>query len=556
MCSRLGHFFFILTASVASATAAEFRSFDGLGVNQSHPTWGAAGAALNRMAPADYADGVAAPSGVRRPGPREISNAVVAQAGSILDPRGLSSWVFQWGQFLDHDLGLTPVGVASDYFPIAIPAGDPIFDPDGAGGVTMPLVRSAYDPASGGSGDQPRSQINAVTSYIDASNVYGSDAARATALRTGVGGLLRCSPGDMLPYNTMGVSNGDGGSPHPEAFYAAGDERANEQVGLTAVHTVFMREHNRLAGELATANPGWDDEQLYQQARKYVGAQIQAITYHEFLPALLGPYAPSALGAYDPSIDATILNEFSAAFYRVGHTMLSPQLLRTTDDGSPAPAGPLALRDAFFQPAKMSTPEEMEQLLKGLTMQVQQKVDVHLVDDVRNFLFGEPNAGGFDLAALNIQRGRDHGLPDYNTLRGAFGLSPVESFGDVSSDAELAEALASLYGGVSDVDPWIGALAEDHLPGASVGPLVAAALIEQFTRLRDGDRFWYLHDPDFTPDELAWLDATRLSDVLLRNTGLTNLPANVFFAVPEPNAAALLLVGGVAVWIARRRRFL
>lgn len=555
MYCRLGTFWSVVLAA-AMASGAEFRSYDGAGNNLSHPTWGAAGSQLARMAPNYYVDGASTPAGRSRPGPREISNAIVAQVESILDPRGLSDWVFQWGQFIDHDIDLTPVTDPGESFPIAIPWGDPIFDPLGAGAATMPFVRSQSDPATGDSSANPRQQINAITSYLDASNIYGSDGARAMALRTGVGGMLRCSPGDMLPYNTMGVPNGDGGSPDPEAFYAAGDVRANEQVGLTAVHTLFMREHNRLAAELATSHPDWSDEQLYQQARKYVGAEIQAITYNEFLPALLGPYAPSALGAYDPAIDASILTEFSTALFRVGHTMLSPQLLRIADDGSPAPEGPLPLRDAFFQPANMSTPQEMEHLLKGLASQTQQAVDVHLVDDVRNFLFGEPIAGGFDLAALNIQRGRDHGLPDYNTVREAFGLSPVVSFDEITSDAALAMDLEATYGDVDHLDVWVGALAEDHLFGASVGPLVAAALTEQFVRLRDGDRFWYLSDPDLSPQELAWLDDTRLSDVILRNTNITELQPNVFYSVPEPTTFLLaLLIATTSCLAMRGRRF-
>jgi hypothetical protein len=106
----------------------------------------------------------------------------------------------------------------------------------------------------------------------------------------------------------------------------------------------------------------------------------------------------------------------------------------------------------------------------------------------------------------------------------------VTSFDEITSDADLAATLAELYGDVNNIDPLIGALAEDHLPGASVGPLAAAGLAWQFTRLRDGDRFWYEDDSAFTFEDLAALRATRLSDIIRRNTGITNLQDNVFFA--------------------------
>ena len=319
-----------------------------------------------------------------------------------------------------------------------------------------------------------------------------------------------------------------------------------------------MREHNRLADQIAAANPGWSDEQVYQRARKLVGAEIQSITYHEFLPALLGPSAPGLNSVYDPTTNASVSTEFSTALFRVGHTMLSPQLLRIQNDGTPAPGGPMSLRDAFFLPTNLSSgPHEIEYLLKGLASDQQQEVDMHLVDDVRNFLFGEPLVGGFDLASLNIQRGRDHGLPDYNTVREAFGLPAVHSFADITNDPVVQASLQSLYGSVDKIDVWVGALSEDHLPGSQVGPLIAAGLEDEFRRARDGDRFWYLRDSDLSANDLAYLNSTTLSDVIRWNTSITNLQTNVFFMVPEPAALLLALsgiVGSCALSLGRRKR--
>jgi hypothetical protein len=158
-------------------------------------------------------------------------------------------------------------------------------------------------------------------------------------------------------------------------------------------------------------------------------------------------------------------------------------------------------------------------------------VDNQLVDSLRNFLFGQPGEGGFDLASLNIQRGRDHGLADYNRVRRAYGLPRVRSFAQISSDPEIQQKLRDLYGDVDNIDLWVGGLAEDHLPGSSFGPLITRVMADQFERVRDGDRFWYQRV--FSGAQLAQLENTRLSDIIKRNTSITNLQDNVFFMRAE-----------------------
>jgi hypothetical protein len=542
---------FCALAASAVALRAENRTIDGSNNNESNTDWGSAGSILQRQSAADYADGFSAPSGALRPNPRLVSNTIASQSGLMPNSHALSNWVFQWGQFIDHDISLTNTALPAESLPIAIPMGDEYFDPASTGTQTMAFSRSEYDPSTGTT--NPREQINSITSYLDASMIYGSDAVRAEMLRTLDGGRLKTSAGDLLPFNTFGLDNATGGNPFADTFYVAGDVRANEQVGLTAVHTLFLREHNRLADEIAAANVGWSDEQIYQRARKLVGAEIQAITFNEFLPALLGPHAPlNVAGTYNDEVNATTLTEFSTALYRIGHTMLSPQLLRMENDGTPSPGGPMDLRDAFFVPGNMAAEGEVDCILKGLAMVSQQEADMHIVDDVRNFLFGPPIPGGFDLASLNIQRGRDHGLPGYNAVREAFGLPAFDSFDQVTSDVGLQEALASIYDSVDEIDPWVGALVEDHLPGSALGELATVGIAYQFTLLRDGDRFWHVNDADLTSDDLEWLASRSLSDVIRANTDVTNLQANVFFAVPEPSGLLLLSLASM-IGVAGRR---
>jgi hypothetical protein len=463
----------------------------------------------------DYADGVSAPAGAGRPSARAVSNAVHAQSGSIPNPLGASDFVWQWGQFLDHDIDLTEPAHPSEPFDIPVPDGDPFFDPLSTGTALIPLDRSAWDATSGTGPADPRQQVNQITTFIDASNVYGSDPVRAAALRTFTGGRLRTSPGDLLPFNTGGLPNA--GGPDPSLFLA-GDVRANEQVGLTALHTLFVREHNRQAAEIATAWPTAPDEVLYQEARRRGGALMQALTYNEFLPVLLGPDPLPPYAGYDPGVDPQIANVFSTACYRFGHSMLGAGLLRLDAAGQPIAGGSLALRDAFFAPERITDEGGIDPILRGLAAQVAQDVDVHVIDDVRNFLFGPPGAGGFDLASLNIQRGRDHGLPSYNDLREALGLARKADFAEVSSEPGVRARLASIYADVDEVDAWTGGLAEDPLPGALVGELVFTVLAEQFTALREGDRYWY--QARFRGASLLEIETTRLADVIRRNTGI------------------------------------
>jgi hypothetical protein len=342
--------------------------------------------------------------------------------------------------------------------------------------------------------------------------VYGSGLARALELRELDGsGRLKTGPGQLLPFNVNGLPNAPSTDP---SFFLAGDVRANEQIGLTALHTLFVREHNYWAERLARFTPPSDDLR-YELARIIVWAEIQAITYREWLPALLGPEPLPPYRGYDPSVDATIANVFSTAAFRVGHTLLNETLLRLDRCGLEIPAGHISLADAFFNPQEVID-HGIDPILRGLARQPAQRVDPFVVDPVRNFLFGPPGAGGLDLASLNIQRGRDHGLPGYNRVRMDYGLDPKASFDEVSSDPAVRAALSSVYASVDEIDPWVGGLAEDHLPRAMVGELIATVLRDQFRRLRDGDRFFYQRI--LPPLFVRVIESQRLSDIIRRNT--------------------------------------
>jgi len=518
-------------AQMPIVTEIPFRAIDGAGNNAVNPQWGCSGAPFVRMMPAAYGDGVAVPAGEGLASPRAISNMVCAQSVTLPNDIGYSDFLWQWGQFIDHDLTMTFSVEPAQPFPIPVPSGDPYFDPAGTGTQMIALDRSEYAMIGG-----VREQLNSNTSYIDGSMVYGSDAARAMELRALDGtGRLRTSPGDLLPFNVHGFRNFP--VDDDPSFFLAGDVRANEQVGLTAMHTVFMREHNFIADAVRRARPELDDERIYQIARAIVGAEIQAITYGEFLPVLLGPDALPPYDGYRADVDATIQTEFATAAYRMGHTLLSPRLLRLDRHLNPTPAGSLPLKDAFFSPQTFIEGGGPDPLLRGLATQRAQQFDAFVVDGVRNFLFGPPGAGGFDLASLNVQRGRDHGIPRYNDVRQTMGMPRAATFADVSSDPEVQARLAGVYGSVDDVDLWIGVISEDHHPGAVVGELAFRILRDQFMRLRDGDRFWY---QAALPRALAQhVEQQTLATIIRRNTGIGGEVRPDVFRVPVGRRGAI-----------------
>ena len=331
----------------------------------------------------------------------------------------------------------------------------------------------------------------------------------------------------------------------PEISLFAGDVRCNEHAVLICMHTLFLREHNRICDELKKQNrerlnsmlPGRRDEWLFQHARRQVIAKMQIITFLEFLPVLLGENAMGPYRGYNSNVNPSVSNFFAHVAYRLGHSMVSPQIQLMPVKGNKNSS--LDLEEIFWKPQIIDN-KFVNSVLNGLWQQKMQEIDTSTVDGLRNHLFrtqieGVPDQV-LDLAALNIQRGRDHGFPNYNLCRIAFGLAPKKCINDVSSDPVTQFRLAKAYeNDVNLIDPWIGGLAEDHLPGAQVGELIFYSLREQFQRLRHGDRFWYQAEGSgFSTQEISELESqTSLARILKDNTNVRPQTENVFM-VAEP----------------------
>jgi len=524
------------SANAQNCNRAFFRTIEGTcnNIESNNENFGKADLPFLREIPAKYSsedifNGLAFPN---RPNPRTISNAIFSQTEDTGNTANLSSMVFTWAQFLDHDITLTN-GSRLESAAIPLPPDEPSFN------LPIDFHRSAISAGTGVF--SPRNQDNLLTAWVDGSQVYGSDQHRADWLRTFVDGKLKMSTSNLLPFNTLnGEKDGTidpnapemdnldmGRAPH----FVAGDARASEQPGLTTLHTLFVREHNRICDQLI-ANGFQDDALIYQTARKQVGALIQSITYEQFLPAL--GVQLSTYQGYDNQLSPDIMNLFATAAYRLGHTMVTSELMLLNDDCSEA-RSPLSLEQAFFN-SNWIEEYNIDPIMKGLATQQQEEIDAKVIDGLRNFLFAIPQLPGtfgMDLAAINIQRGRDHGLPDYKTARQYFLNQNITNFNQINSDPVIAQQLATIYNNdINEVDLWVGLLAEEHLPNSNVGPTMHEILKEQFERIRDADFYYFENDPSFDATEKSAIQSTTLSDIIKRNTNLNDLATDVFFATP------------------------
>jgi len=556
-----------------------YRPISEVGNNVANPNWGVAGADLLRLSPAEYANGYNSPSMAQDPSARLISNILNNQADpanpsqdiATVNQQSLSDFVYSFGQFMDHDMDLTPGNGA--YMPIAVPPGDPIGGPNDT---PLAFAGSQTDPTTGTGPGNPAQDVNTITSYLDLSQVYGSDLATDNALRLFVGGLMKTSPGGLPPLDNTtyftpaqlaAINASVGGmadnGPLPEsAMFVTGDSRGNENVELTVLQALFLDNHNLIATQLQKEPPSWTDEQLFQEARKINIAEYQAIVYNEWIPDVLGSRALSSYTGYNPSVNVTIANEFSTVAFRFGHSLLSGNVERQGNNGLEV-ADSVPLAQDFFDPTILNgqgqpttidlvtglATTSIDAVLKGDADGDAQAEDVQVINEVRNLLFNEvvPGVGyGQDLIALDIERARANGIGSYNQVRVAVGLPAVTSFAQITSNVKVQQELQQAYGNVNNIDAFEGGLAEDPVPGSDVGPLFQKIMVDQFTALRNGDRFFYLNE-NWNWDELRiFQQGNTLAKVIEANTSIKNLQPDVFLF--QASISGTVLTGGGYHW--------
>ncbi|TFL18198.1 peroxidase family protein [Jannaschia formosa] len=460
--------------------------------------------------------------------PMEVASKLFDQDGDMPNENGISALFTTWGQFLDHDLSLTPEG---EHEVMENPA------------FSHGVGRSDYMEGSGEDG--PREFGNSVTWQMDGSMIYGSNEGRIDDVRAHEGGRLWVDEDGLLPKATPEtVMAGD--TEGEDAVYLAGDIRANENPNLLSMHTLWVREHNYWADRLAEEHPDWDDDALFEGARQIVEYEIQKITYDEWLPLLIGNAVPTDT-AHDPDVDGQVALEFSTAAFRFGHTLVASRMERVEEDGSAAEGGHQALMDGFFDTG-MVRAHGIDAFLRGMAGQSAQDLDTKVVDDLNFFLQTPQGVSGFSLPAINLMRSADHGMDSYVEVRAKLlgDIDPAtldpQDFSILTSDPVLQAELASVYDSVHQVDLWVGGLAEDAEDGM-MGPLFTYILSDQFTRTAQADETFGQLDPALGEAILAEIAASGMRDVILRNTEIDHLQDNPFLMETRALTEMLGLTG-------------
>ena len=535
---------------------------DGSCNNRVDPRRGKAKFPLKRILPAAYAADGSSPrlssTDSPLPYPRSISTNL---QGNMARLSNLTHMFTQWGQFITHDMVHTPEmmkpngGGIKDCecgsedpacLEILLPYNDIQSRVEGKS--CMHIVRSAPVPDAN-CNFNVRNQMNRISSYIDATTVYGNDEQITNMVRD----LRALSPdGDNLGMLMFDSSTGEDllpnqdqdsdkktnkafSCPHAQNIQKkpcmlGGDVRVSENVGLASMHLLFMREHNRIAQLMKALNPQWTGDKIFHETRMIIIAMHQQINYREYLPHLLGPKVMKRYGleltrkgyyfGYDATADATISNEFTTAALRFGHSMITDTLSRVSSGTTGQEKVPLRMKETLFHPFHLYEKGMANEILRGLVEDPSLAADTTFGQDMHNFLFAKHGSGMFgkDLFAINIARGRDHGLRPYNDYRTYCGLRKAMNFEDLKQEMTLDQInkLKAVYQDVNDIDLYVGGLSETPQDGAAVGPTFACIMAEQFSDLRKGDRYWHENgacETVFTP---AQLDAIKRGATLSR----------------------------------------
>ena len=487
--------------------------------------------------------------------PLKITDNIYAPGSDIDRPNsaGLNDYSVFFSQFVTHDM------VHSLRAP-----GPPIF----LDGQFIPVARTPAVPGP----DGVLTQFSSDTPTLDLGLVYGKDELATTTLREIVseGGeqvagakLISGGAGDVLPsYAEVAAYRGQDVQevqqilgrtflnlpPEAAANQAAtGDERANQTTSLTAHHTIWFRNHNWHVDQLVAQNPDWTQEQLYQAARALNEAEYQKVIYDEYLPLLMGEGALSEYSGFRSDVDPRIINEWTTVAFRFGHDQTSPGQLLISETGEISFL-PLEFSSLIANNGQaIKTDAELGSFTRGQLFRSSQEIDGRIAESLRAALFGVPadqdgNDGTPDeflqlnLPLLDIHRGRDHGVSDYNQLRAGLGLETYESLDAFAAanglSQERLDQLKSVYSDISELDSIVGGLLEAKLPGGQLGEMFTVLNVMQFEATRDGDPFFYLNRFADSPEILDQIAATSMSGILQRVGAVDQAAPNAFLAAP------------------------
>ncbi|KAK3606293.1 hypothetical protein CHS0354_037969 [Potamilus streckersoni] len=583
--------FVFLLANVSTAFSArefELPPQDGWYNNLIHPDWGAIDGHLVRRSPVAFSDGVYEPSGKDRPNPFIISKEVHDGPAGLGSLRNRTAFLVYFGQqVVEEILDAQRPGCPREFFNIPVPTGHD-YDLERKGNIEMPLQRSRFDQRTGLSPNNPRQQLNEITPYLDGGLFYGTAKAWTDAIREFKDGQLRgrlaaLDPNadirDSFPaLNTMRLPFANPPPPREHVlkpvrrFWRLGNPRGNENPLLLSFGVLWFRWHNYIANDIATKHPDYTDEEVFNEARKFVTAHHQKIVMYDWLPLWLGldelgkpineipRYNLSdPKNSYDPHVHPGISQEFQTAALRFGHTLVTPgswirdntckfKTLKLNIPGSPSNVHALRMCNSFWNPQEfLSGPNALDEVLMGMASTLSEREDHIVVPDLRKHLFGPLEFSRRDLVAINIQRARDHGLSDYNTIREAYGLPRRQTWEEINTSMYNGslymqgpiDNMRRVYGNASkpdNVDLFTGSLLETTPDG--MGETFRTITLDQFLRIRNGDRFWFenIKNGLFTQDEIEEIRNVTIYDIVTKVTriGPNDIQRNPFLSTDSP----------------------
>lgn len=488
------------------------------------------------------------------PNPRTVSRVLLTRDRGFKPIPFLNLSAASWIQFMTHDWvsygDPAPAHVAPPYRV-------PLDESDPARlllcQTEMLVRRSQRDPTQ--RAHDPRDvHINEVTSWWDGSQLYGSDAATCSAVRSGRGGKLAMdAKTGTLPLAADGVEQ--------TGF------RRNWWLGLSMLHTLFAREHNAICDMLAARYPTWDDQRLFDVARLINAAVMAKLHTVEWTPAVLPNRA----------LHAAMNSNWYGFLTNLTRTKDERRTVAEINIADPIAGGivgngtnnhgvPYALTREFLSVYRLHSllPDEIELYRTGesrasevLSLAQLRQAASHLVsrrysmadlfysfgrqhpgqlvlnnfpDTLQNLSI--PGAGFYDLAAVDVLRDRERGVPRYNRFRRLLGMKPIARFEDLTSDPEALARLRSVYASIEDIDLLVGNLAEAHRPtGFGFGETLFEVFILNASRRLEADRFFTddYNEQVYTPEGIEWVDRVTYKRVLMRHypelqgSGLSNV---------------------------------
>lgn len=512
-----------------------------------------------RLLPANYADGVGEPwLEPELPNPRSISNVAMKGNSGLPSTENRTVLFVIFGYHVVADVvDTTKPGCPIDFLNIRIPKDDSHFNAGKSKKEYIDYERSQWHTKTGWSPNNPREQVNQETSWLDGSSIYGSSHSRCDALRSFAHGQFASrakgsNPAQSLPAESN-VGNLMWSAPDPSTgdhsingLCVLGNDRGNENLFIMAEGVIWFRYHNYLASQFENESLGLTDEELFQKARKWVIATFQKIAFYDWLPAFLGHDVPP-YDRYQSFVDSGVSHEFQVAAMSSLATMFPPGVYmrnRTCNfrdivnkDGTNTSKA-LRVCNSYWnrQNQNVEKPEDIDDLIFGMASQIAEKEDNIVVEDLRDYMYGTLRISRSDFIATSIQQSRDHGLATYNTAREAFRLAPTKNWTDINpelsiNNMELFQQLAQLYkNDTSKLELLPGGMLENN---GTFGKLFTTIILEQFERLRNGDRFWFENTQNglFTEEEINIIRNRTFHDVIVAVTDAEeeDIQKNVFF---------------------------